>query len=82
MTKMIMLALIALAVLATDATAQSRTYYDSSGKSIGRSSTDSSGTVTNYDGRGRVISRATTSGNTTTIYNPSGRNIGRSTTNR
>jgi YD repeat-containing protein len=38
------------------------------GKVVGRSATDSQGTVTNYDSRGRVISRETTTGNTTTIY--------------
>jgi hypothetical protein len=48
----------------------------------GRSATNSSGTVTNYDSRGRGISRETTSGNTTTIYDAGGRNIGRFTTNR
>ena len=36
--------------------AQSRTFYDGSGKIVGRSSTDSSGTVTNYDARGRIAS--------------------------
>jgi YD repeat-containing protein len=44
--------------------------------------TDSSGTVTNYDARGNVISRESTSGNQTTIYDASGRNVGRYTTNR
>jgi YD repeat-containing protein len=82
MTKMILLALIALAALPTDASAQSRQYYGSSGKSVGRSSTDSSGTVTNYDARGKVISRETTTGKTTTIYDAGGRNVGRVTTNR
>jgi hypothetical protein len=38
--------------------------------------------VTNYDSRGRVISRETTSGNQTTIYDAPGRNGGRFTTNR
>jgi YD repeat-containing protein len=36
----------------------------------------------NYDARGQVTTRETTSGNTTTIYNASGRNVGRFTTNR
>ena len=70
------------AVLATEASAQSRTFYDSAGRVVGRSSTDSQGTVTNYDARGKVISRETRSGNTTTIYDPAGRNVGRYTTNR
>jgi len=65
-----------LAALATAASAQQRTFYDSTGKVVGRSSTDSSGTVTNYDSRGRVITRETTSGNTTTIYDARGRLIG------
>ncbi len=68
-----------LAALATAASAQQRTFYDSTGKVVGRSSTDSSGTVTNYDSRGRVITRETTSGNTTTIYDSGGRNVGRVT---
>ncbi len=71
-----------LAVLTTDASAQQRSFYDSAGKSVGRSSTDSQGTVTNYDARGRVISRETTSGNQTTIYDAGGRNVGRVTTSR
>ena len=33
--------------------------------------------MTNYDARGKVISRESTSGNTTTIYDASGRNVGR-----
>jgi hypothetical protein len=37
---------------------------------VGRSSTDRSGTVTNYDFRGRVITCETTNGNTTTVYDP------------
>jgi YD repeat-containing protein len=36
----------------------------------------------NYDSRGRVISRESTSGNTTTVYDAGGRNVGRVTTNR
>ena len=35
-----------------------------------------------YDSAGRVISRETTTGNTTTIYDASGRNVGRFSTNR
>jgi YD repeat-containing protein len=48
---------------------------------VGRSSTDSQGTTTNYDASGKVISRETRSGNTTTIYDPAC-NVGRYTTNR
>jgi YD repeat-containing protein len=44
---------------------------------------NSSGTVTNYDSRGRVISRESTSGSgTTTVYDARGRNVGRFTTSR
>jgi YD repeat-containing protein len=76
--------MLTLAVLATEASAQSRTrsYYDSSGKSVGRSSTDSRGTTTFYDAAGKVTGRASTSGNKATIYDPAGRNVGRFTTNR
>jgi len=52
----ILLALIALATTTGNELAQSRSFYDASGRSVGRSSTDSSGTLTNYDGCGRVIS--------------------------
>ena len=72
MTK-ILLALFSLAILTGATSAQQRT---------GRSAMDSSGTVTNYDSRGRVISRESTSGNTTTIYDARGRNVGRATTSR
>ena len=81
MIKTILLALLALAT-ATEVSAQSRTFYDSAGRSVGRSSTDSQGTVTNYDARGKVISRETTTGNQTTIYDASGRNVGRFSTSR
>jgi hypothetical protein len=49
----ILLALLALAMLTGAASAQQRTFYDSSGKVFGRSSTDSQGTVTTYDARGK-----------------------------
>jgi hypothetical protein len=54
MTKRILLALIALAATTGNALAQSRSFYNASGRSVGRSSTDSSGTITNYDVRGKV----------------------------
>jgi len=77
----VLIAALALAALTGAAQAQQRTYYDASGKSLGRSTTDSQGTVTNYDARGRVISRAQTdSQGTTTVYNAAGRNVGRFTT--
>ena len=37
-----------LAVLAAEASAQSRQFYDSAGKRIGSATTDSQGTTTNY----------------------------------
>ena len=77
----IIIATLTLA-LATEASAQSRQFYDSAGKRIGSATTDSQGTVTNYDARGRVISRESTTGNTTTVYDASGRNVGRFTTGR
>jgi YD repeat-containing protein len=48
--------------------------------SLCRSTTDSAGTVTNYDARGKVTSREFTSGNTTTIYDAGGRSVGQVTT--
>ncbi len=78
MTKTL-LALLALAVMTGEASAQSRTFYDARGNVVGRASTDNSGTITNYGARGRVITRETTSGNTTTIYDSGGRNVGRVT---
>ena len=76
----VLIAALALAALTGAAQAQQRTYYDASGKSLGRSTTDSQGTVANTDSRGKVISREFTSGNTTTIYDAGGRNVGRITT--
>jgi YD repeat-containing protein len=75
----ILLALLTLAVMTGAASAQQRALYDAGGKVVGRSATDSSGTVTSYDSRGRVITRESTSGNTTTIYDAGGRNVGRVT---
>ncbi|MBR0697090.1 hypothetical protein [Bradyrhizobium lablabi] len=79
---MILPALLVLAMMTDAASAQQRTFYDASGKVVGRSATDSQGTVTTYDSRGNVISRETTTGNQMTIYDARGRNVGRSTTNR
>ena len=39
---------LTLTVLTGDASAQSRTFYNTNGKVVGRSSTSSSGAVTNY----------------------------------
>jgi len=81
-TKIILLALLTFTMMTDAASAQQRTFYDSRGNVVGCSSTDSSGTTTNYDARGRVISRESTSGNTTTIYDAGGRNAGRFMTSR
>lgn len=78
MTGKILFALVA-AFLAAQAQAQSRTFYDSSGKVVGRSSTDSQGSSTIYDSFGKVVGRESKSGNTTTIYDAGGRNVGRVT---
>ncbi len=69
----ITLALIALALVQP---ARPRRYSARSttraAMSLSRSSTDSQGSTTTYDdSRGRVISRRSTSGNTTTIYDES-----------
>jgi YD repeat-containing protein len=80
MTKILLTVL--LAMMTGAASAQQRTFHDSRGNVVGRSSTDSQGTVTNYDSRGRVITRETTSGNQTTIYDAAGRNVGRFSTSR
>ena len=74
MTK-IPLVLLTLALMTGAASAQQRTFYDSRGNVVGRSATDSGGTVTNYDARGKLISRESTSGNRTTIYDASGRTL-------
>ena len=66
---------IALALLMpTDALAQSRTFYDSSGRVSGRSITGTNGATTFYDATGRVTGRTSTSSNgTTTVYGADGR---------
>jgi YD repeat-containing protein len=74
----ILLARLTFAMMTGAASAQQRTHYDPRGNVVGRSATDSAGTVTNYDARSKVISRESTTGNTTTIYDASGRNIGSS----
>ena len=54
-----LLALLRLALTGA-ASAQQRTIYDARGNVVGRSATDSSGTVTTYDARGKVIGREST----------------------
>jgi YD repeat-containing protein len=82
MTK-IMLTLLTLAALASNATAQQTRIYGPDGRSVGTATTDSSGTVTNRDARGNVVSRESTSSDgVTTHYDARGRVIGRSTGRR
>ena len=74
--------LLTIALMTGAASAQSKRFYDSSGRSVGTSATDSQGTTTFYDSKGKVIGRESTSGNTTTTFDASGRSIGRSVTGR
>ncbi|MGL3106000.1 hypothetical protein [Bradyrhizobium sp. BR 1432] len=78
-TAKVLLIPLIVALLTGAASAQQRTFYDSSGKVVGRAATDSQGTKTLYDASGKVVGRESTSGNTTTIYDPAGRVIGRAT---
>lgn len=74
----IIIAALALA-LVSSASAQTteRTYRDSSGREIGRSSTDARGNTTFYDASGRNTGRASNNGtSTTTVYDPNGRQTG------
>ena len=74
-----LLALAALLAMVAPADAQQRTIYDSSGKVVGRTATDTQGSTTVYDAAGKVTGRLSTSGNTTTIYDAAGRNVGKTT---
>ena len=67
---------LALALLATEASAQQRTIYDARGNVVGRAATDSQGTTTVYDSRGTVVGKESKSGNTTTVYDAGGRKAG------
>ena len=70
------LASLALSVLVMPASAQQRTFYDSSGRVTGRAVTGGN-TTTFYDSYGRVTGRGTTnSSSSTTIYESSGRTTG------
>ena len=81
MIKTTIIAALAFAVLASEASALSKALRDSSGRTIGRTTT-SGNTTSTYDASGKLISRATRTGNQTTIYDASGKVIGRETTNR
>ena len=76
MNSKILLALV-LTVVMSQVHAQQRTLYDSSGKVVGRATTDSQGSTTAYDASGRVTGRTSKSGDTTTIYDATGRNVGK-----
>ena len=67
------LAIVLALLMPTDALAQSRTFYDSSGRVSGRSTTDSDGSTTYYNASGRVTGRRSTGGDTMTIYGADGR---------
>ena len=74
----ILLALVVLATLATEASAQSttRSFYDRIGQSIAREAT--SGNTTAFrNSVGRTTHRAFTNGNMTTTYDASGKVISR-----
>jgi YD repeat-containing protein len=58
------------------AAAQQRQFYDAAGRNAGRAVTDTQGTVTIYDPAGRVTSRSSTNGQTTTIYDAAGNRAG------
>ena len=75
-------ALLAL-LIPTDALAQSRTYYDGSGRVTARSTTGTNRATTYYDASGRVTARTSTnSTGTTTTYDASGRRVGTITTTK
>jgi hypothetical protein len=75
------LAIVLALLLPTGALAQSRTFYDNSGRVSGRSITGSNGSTTLYDSSGKVTGRASTgTDGTTTIYGSDGRRIGTVTT--
>ena len=71
------LAIVALVAFAGVALAQQTTLRDASGRTIGRSVTDSQGSSTLYDAAGRVQGRSSTdSQGTTTFRDASGRALG------
>ena len=53
-----------------------RTYQDSMGRNVGRSSTDTRGNTTFYNERGQNTGRSSTQNGTTTIYNERGQQTG------
>jgi YD repeat-containing protein len=76
----LLLSLLAVAALTSQAHAQARTFYDQSGKVVGRSVTDSQGSTTVYDASGRTAGRSSTDSQGTTTYRDAGgRKIGQTT---
>jgi YD repeat-containing protein len=73
--------LVALLAMTLLVQAQPRTFYDSAGRQVGRSTT-SGNTTQVYDAAGRVVARERTSGRETTVYGSAGRQIGRYTTRK
>jgi hypothetical protein len=69
------LAIVLALLMPTAALAQSSTFYDSTGRVSGRSTTDSGGATTIYGADGRVSGRTFT-GSVTTIYGADGRKAG------
>ena len=66
-------------LLVSDAAAaqvQQHTFKDKSGRTVGRSVTDTKGNTIYYDSMGRNTGRSTTSNGTTTTYDPMGRQTG------
>ena len=59
-----------------------RTYQDSMGRNVGRSSTDVRGNTTFYNERGQNTGRSSTQNGTTTIYNERGQQTGTIRSNR
>jgi hypothetical protein len=59
-----------------------RTYQDSMGRNVGRSSTDTRGNTTFYNERGQNTGRSSTQNGTTTIYNERGQQTGTIRSNR
>lgn len=76
------IAALALLLCVAPAQAQQSTLYGADGRVIGRSVTDSQGTVTHYDAAGRRLGSTTTSPSTgnVTVYGADGRRTGTSTT--
>jgi hypothetical protein len=59
-----------------------RTYQDSMGRNVGRSSTDTRGNTTFYNSLGQNTGRASTQNGTTTVYDNMGRQTGTIRSNR